>query len=43
MVLPFPLAVVTIGNPLGKPLFLEMFKAGIIVLELPVEIVDRVP
>jgi hypothetical protein len=41
--LPLDSALLTERNAAGKPLFLEMFKAGIIVGKLAVKIIDRVP
>jgi hypothetical protein len=43
VVLPINFALLTERNAAGKPLFLEVLKAGIIVGKLAVKIIDRVP
>jgi hypothetical protein len=43
MVFPVNFALLTEGDTAGKPLFLEMFKACIIVGKLAVKIINRVP
>lgn len=40
--LPLDSALLTVGNPAGEPLFLEVLKAAIVIRELSVKIIDRI-
>jgi hypothetical protein len=41
--LPLSTALVTMRHATGKPLFLKVLKAAIVIWELSVKIIDRVP